>query len=50
MNLPKIDLGTLPELDVATGLFGSLPVQASDDTIIAIMVYVYDHALVEMLL
>lgn len=49
MELPKIDLGSLPDLDAATGLFGSFS-EAADDTIVAIMVYVYDHVLVEMLL
>lgn len=50
MELPRIDLGSLPELDATTGLFGSLSAGGSDDTIVAIMVYVFDHALVEMLL
>ena len=50
MDFPKIDLGSLPELDVATGLFGSLSAGGSDDTIVAIMVYVYDHSLIDMLL
>lgn len=46
MNLPKIDLSALPDLDTLTGVFGSQfnPAQAlqSDDTIIVMMVYVYD--------
>jgi len=46
MNLPKIDISALPDLDTLTGVFGSLahPAQAlqSDDTTIVIMVYVYD--------
>ncbi|WP_423142961.1 hypothetical protein ACOYW6_06330 [Parablastomonas sp. CN1-191] len=46
MTLPKIDLSALPDLDQMTGVFGSLahPAQAlqSDDTVIVIMVYVYD--------
>ena len=46
MNLPKIDLSALPDLETLTGVFGSLahPVQSlqSDDTIIAMMVFVYD--------
>jgi hypothetical protein len=46
MNLPKIDLSALPDLDTLTGVFGSQinPLQAlqSDDTIITMMVYVYD--------
>ncbi len=46
MNLPKIDLSALPDLDTLTGVFGSQlnPAQAlqSDDTVIIMMVYVYD--------
>lgn len=46
MNLPKIDLSALPDLETLTGVFGSQfnPAQAlqSDDTIIVMMVYVYD--------
>lgn len=44
MNLPKIDLASLPGLESASGLFGSV-VDAGpsyDDRIIIIMVYVYD--------
>lgn len=50
MELPRIDLGSLPELEASTGLFGSLSAGGMDDTIVAIMVYVFDHAMVEMLL
>jgi len=46
MNLPKIDLSALPDLDVLTGVFGSLahPAQAlaTDDTIVSLMVFVYE--------
>ena len=46
MNLPKIDVTALPDLDTVTGVFGSLmhPVQAmaSDDTLIILMVFIYD--------
>ena len=44
MNIPKIDLSSLPGLDVATGLFGSTaPINATyDDRVVAIMVYVYE--------
>lgn len=46
MNLPKIELSALPDLGSLTGVFGSASsaVQplASDDTIIDIMVFVYD--------
>lgn len=44
MNLPKIDISSLPGLDQVSGLFGSLVASAGglDDTIVVIMVYVYD--------
>lgn len=46
MNLPKIDLSALPDLDTLTGVFGSManPIRAmeSDDTVVIIMVFVYD--------
>lgn len=46
MNLPKIDVSALPDLDTLTGVFGSLahPAQAfqSDDSIIMIMTFIYD--------
>lgn len=46
MNLPKIDLSALPDLDTLTGVYGSLQQQfhalQSDDTIIVMMVYVYN--------
>ncbi len=46
MNLPKIDISALPDLNTLTGLFGSLayPLQAqkSDDTLLILMVFVYD--------
>lgn len=45
MNLPKIDLESLPELDAVQGLFGSLSDLASasiDDRIIVLMVYIYE--------
>lgn len=46
MNLPKIDVSALPDLETLTGVFGSLanPAQAlqSDDTIIMIMSFIYD--------
>ena len=50
MKFPEIDLGSLPDLDATTGLFGSVSSAGTDDTVVAIMVYVYDHMLVEMLL
>lgn len=46
MNLPKLDISALPDLDKLTGVFGSLtnPIRAmeSDDTIVVIMVFIYD--------
>jgi hypothetical protein len=46
MNLPKIDISALPDLDTLTGVFGSLahPAQSlqSDDSIVVLMVFVYD--------
>jgi hypothetical protein len=45
MQLPKIDLSSLPDLDQLTGIFGSLSADGggwSDDTLIVIMVWVYD--------
>ncbi|MCB2058963.1 MAG: hypothetical protein R3E09_03785 [Novosphingobium sp.] len=46
MNLPKIDISSLPDLDTVTGLFGSLldiaRVQSSDDTIVILMTFLYE--------
>ena len=46
MNLPKIDVSALPDLNTLTGVFGSLAhggqAQSSDDTIIVLMVFVYN--------
>lgn len=46
MNLPTIDISTLPDLDKLTGVFGSFahPLQAmsSDDTIIFVMAFLYE--------
>ena len=44
MNLPKIDITSLPGIDQVNGLFGSLVASGGtmDDTVIVIMVYVYD--------
>ena len=52
MDLPKIDLASLPGLDIATGLFGSLAAEAGptvDDRIVVIMVYLYEIAPTEAL-
>ena len=44
MNLPTIDISSLPGLDTVTGLFGSVLASgpATDDSLIVMMVYVYD--------
>jgi hypothetical protein len=46
MNLPKIDLSNLPDLDSLTGAFGSLAdfarVQSSDDSIVILMTFLYE--------
>lgn len=45
MNLPTLDLSSLPGLDVATGLFGSLSADGGptvDDRVVVIMTYVYE--------
>lgn len=45
MNLPKIDIAALPDLDTLTGIFGSLANPANlrvDDSYIDIMVYIYE--------
>lgn len=44
MNLPKIDLSAVPGLDTATGIFGSISqtTVGYDDSVVAVMVYVYD--------
>lgn len=42
--MPKIDLSSIPGLESAQALFGAVKAQAAsyDDTIVDIMVYVYD--------
>ena len=47
MTLPTIDISALPDLDVLTGMYGSLKhadpgLCGSDDLIIVLMVYVYE--------
>lgn len=49
MILPDIDVHSLPDLEAAA-LFGNLPALAGDDTLIAIMVYIYDHLATQALL
>ena len=49
MNLPKIDISALPDLDTLTGVFGSLATPGhaggSDDTILILMVFLYEFLL-----
>mgnify|MGYP000194579003 CR=1 FL=1 len=43
MELPRIEFDFLPDLEVLTGLFGSLARSPGhDDTIIIMMTYVYE--------
>lgn len=44
MNIPKIDISALPDLDQLTGVFGSLatPTASYDDFMIALMAFVYE--------
>ena len=45
MNLPKIDLSSLPDLEKLTGVFGSLIDYAkvqSDDSLIIVMAFIYN--------
>jgi hypothetical protein len=46
MNLPQIDISSLPDLDSLTGLFGTLMdarrVLESDDSIVVLMTFVYE--------
>lgn len=46
MDLPKIDISALPDLETLTGFFGSLTdaakMQASDDSIVILMTFLYD--------
>lgn len=47
MNLPQIDVSALPDLETLTGVFGSLAnpdqVLLANDTIVALMVFIYDN-------
>ena len=45
MNFPKIDLSSLPVLESAAGMFGSLSDAATagtDDRAVIIMIYLYE--------
>ncbi|MEY2943770.1 MAG: hypothetical protein RLY97_1784 [Pseudomonadota bacterium] len=49
MNLPKIDVSSLPDLTELVGMFGShhdaMVSASSDDTIIILMVFIYEALL-----
>ena len=51
MNLPIIELASLPDLDTLTGVFGSLldgaKGQGSDDRVIVLMTFLYDSLIPE---
>ena len=49
MNLPKIDLASLPGLETAQGLYGSATQLGAnyEDSIVSVMVYIYDTAPIE---
>lgn len=49
MNVPKIDLASLPGLETAQGLYGSATQLGAnyEDSIVAVMVYVYDTGVTE---
>jgi len=44
MNLPKLDLSLLPDLDTLTGLFGTLPYasRGHDDTVVVLATFIFE--------
>lgn len=43
MNLPKLDLSLLPDLDMLTGVFGTLRQSAGhNDTIVILATFIYE--------
>lgn len=48
MILPKLDLSLLPDLDVLTGLFGSLTADmpGHDDTVVILATFIYESGVV----
>jgi hypothetical protein len=42
MNSPKIDLSELPDLDMPTGIFGSINNLQTSDQIIILMSYIFE--------
>lgn len=53
MDLPKLDISALPNLDTLTGLFGSLAdaggLQRQDDSVMVLITFLYEtEALVSL--
>ena len=46
MQLPKLDLSALPDLDILTGLFGSLMATGPghDDTVVILATFIYESS------
>ncbi|WP_169829133.1 hypothetical protein [Tsuneonella mangrovi] len=47
MNLPTIELASLPSLETMTGIFGSLShfsTSYTDDRLVILMVYLYEQS------
>jgi hypothetical protein len=43
MNLPKLDISMLPDLDVLTGVFGMIsPLAKQGDAVIILATYIYE--------
>lgn len=46
MDLPKLDIAALPNLDTLTGLFGSLAeaggLQRQDDSVLVLITFLYE--------
>ena len=42
MQLPKIDISTLPDLGTMTGVYGSTAGRGQDDSIIILMAYIFE--------
>ena len=42
MNLPQIDLSELPDLELPTGIFGSIQDTQLSDSIIILMSYIFE--------
>jgi len=42
MNLPKIDISSMPDLDTPTGIYGSQLEGKHDDAIVVLMTYLFE--------